>query len=145
MKRTGTSDRLPAPRDPVLPPSCAPGPNALRGTQDEEGKVAGFWKGLWHGDHHPRDIRRLLFNKNVNVYEGRNSGGWYNFGYILGLSMVFGGGGRGVREGPQVAPGRLRRSKSVVRPSPEARSPVAAALAMSGSARVPRPFGVLFP
>jgi len=79
----------------LLLTSCAPGPNALRGTQDEEGKVAGFWKGIWHGIITPVTFVVSLFNKNVNLYESRNSGGWYNFGYILGLSMVFGGGGRG--------------------------------------------------
>ncbi len=79
----------------LLLASCAPGPNTLRGTQDEEGKVAGFWKGLWHGIITPVTFVVSLFNKGVNVYESRNSGGWYNFGYILGLSIVFGGGGRG--------------------------------------------------
>ncbi|OPY92148.1 MAG: hypothetical protein A4E73_01428 [Syntrophaceae bacterium PtaU1.Bin231] len=79
----------------LLLASCAPGPNTLRGTQDEAGKVAGFWKGIWHGFITPITFIVSLFNKNVNVYESRNSGGWYNFGYVLGLSMIFGGGGRG--------------------------------------------------
>ncbi len=79
----------------LLLASCAPGPNTLRGTQDSEGKVAGFWKGIWHGFITPITFIVSLFNKNVNVYESRNSGGWYNFGYVLGLSMIFGGGGRG--------------------------------------------------
>ena len=81
----------------LLLASCAPGPNTLRGTQDSEGKVAGFWKGIWHGIITPVTFIISLFNKNVNVNESRNSGGWYNFGYILGLSMIFGGGGRGSR------------------------------------------------
>ena len=29
--------------------SCVAGPNKLEKTPDEEGKVAGFWKGIWHG------------------------------------------------------------------------------------------------
>lgn len=82
----------------VLLASCAPGANTLRGTQDEAGKVAGFWKGLWHGAITPVTFVISLFNKDVNVYESRNSGGWYNFGYVIGLSMVFGGGGRGSRK-----------------------------------------------
>lgn len=82
----------------VLLASCAPGPNALRGTQDEKGKVAGFWKGIWHGIITPVTFVVSLFNKDVNIYESRNSGGWYNFGYVIGLSMVFGGGGRSSRK-----------------------------------------------
>lgn len=88
----------------LLLASCAPGPNTLRGTKDEAGKVAGFWKGIWHGFITPITFIVSLFNKNVNVYESRNSGGWYNFGYVLGLSMIFGGGGRG-------SGGMLRRNR----------------------------------
>ena len=28
---------------------CAAGANTLKGEADEEGRVAGFWRGLWHG------------------------------------------------------------------------------------------------
>jgi hypothetical protein len=27
--------------------SCAPGPNTVEKTSDEEGRIAGFWRGLW--------------------------------------------------------------------------------------------------
>jgi hypothetical protein len=30
----------------------------------------------------------------VNIYEVHNSGNWYNFGFVLGLSVVFGSGSR---------------------------------------------------
>jgi hypothetical protein len=30
----------------------------------------------------------------VNLYEVHNNGNWYNFGFILGLSIVFGSGSR---------------------------------------------------
>ena len=75
--------------------SCAPGPNSLRGVSDESGKIAGFWKGLWHGFIAPFTFIVSLFSKSLNVYEAHNNGGWYNFGYILGLSVIFGGGSGG--------------------------------------------------
>ena len=79
----------------VLLASCAPGPNTLREARNEESKAAGFWRGLWHGFITPVTFIVSLFNRNVNIYENRNNGGWYNFGYVMGLSMIFGGGGRG--------------------------------------------------
>ena len=79
----------------VLAVSCAPGPNALVGSENEEGKVAGFWLGLWHGFIAPFTFIISLFNQNVHIYEVHNSGNWYNLGYLLGLSIIFGGSGRG--------------------------------------------------
>jgi len=75
--------------------SCAPGPNALAGSANEEGKVAGFWQGLWHGIIAPITFIVSLFSHNVHIYEVHNSGAWYNFGYLLGLSCILGGSGRG--------------------------------------------------
>lgn len=71
--------------------SCAPGPNSAAGTG---GEVAGFWKGLWHGAIALITFVISLFNDNVNIYEVNNNGGWYNFGFILGI-MIFWGGGSG--------------------------------------------------
>lgn len=75
--------------------ACAAGPNELGGTADADGKTAGFWLGLWHGFIAPFAFIVSLFSKAVNVYEAHNNGGWYNFGYIMGLSAIFGGGGHG--------------------------------------------------
>jgi len=75
--------------------SCAPGPNSLAKSPDEEGKVAGFWPGLWHGIIAPITFIVSLFNQNVHMYEVHNNGGWYNFGYLLGLIIIFGGSGGG--------------------------------------------------
>ncbi len=33
-----------------------------------------------------------LFNHSVAIYQTPNNGGWYNFGYILGIGGFFGGG-----------------------------------------------------
>jgi hypothetical protein len=79
----------------VLLAGCAPGANTLADVPTEEGKVAGFWTGLWHGFASPVMFIISLFNKSVGVYEVHNSGGWYNFGFLLGASIIFGGGGGG--------------------------------------------------
>lgn len=52
----------------------------------------GFWFGLWHGMISPIIFIVSLFNENIEIYESNNNGGWYNFGYIIGCGMVFGGG-----------------------------------------------------
>jgi hypothetical protein len=76
----------------------APGPNALAMSPDEKGKAAGFWRGLLHGSIAPITFVISLFNHNVHMYEVHNNGGWYNFGYLLGLSVIFGGGHRGASQ-----------------------------------------------
>jgi len=53
---------------------------------------AGFWQGLWHGAIFPVTFIVSLFNKDVGVYEAVNSGGWYNFGFFLGIAVSMGGG-----------------------------------------------------
>ncbi len=75
--------------------SCAPGPNQLTNSPDEEGELAGFWKGLWHGLIAPISFIISLFSDNVRLYEVHNNGNWYNLGFILGMAIIFGGGGSG--------------------------------------------------
>lgn len=75
--------------------SCAPGPNVMEDTQDSEAEIAGFWRGLWHGIIAPITFVISLFSDNVNLYEVHNSGGWYNFGFVIGAGIIFGGGGGG--------------------------------------------------
>jgi hypothetical protein len=82
---------------------CAAGPNDLRDTEDEEGEVVGFWRGIWHGFIAPFAFIISLFKDSVGVYEAHNNGGWYNFGYMIGLSIIFGG--------PSGGAGRARRRK----------------------------------
>ena len=74
---------------------CVANPNELANTPNEEGEVAGFWLGLWHGFIAPFAFIVSLFSDNVHVYEVHNNGGWYNFGFLLGLSIIFGGSGGG--------------------------------------------------
>jgi hypothetical protein len=79
----------------LLLAACAAGPNQFRNTPNEDGDVAGFWKGLWHGLIAPITFIISLFNKNVTVFEVHNNGGWYTFGFLIGASIIFGGSGGG--------------------------------------------------
>ena len=72
---------------------CAAGPNELADSPNREGNVAGFWLGLWHGIIAPVTFIISLFSDNVHMYETHNNGNWYNFGYLLGLAIILGGGG----------------------------------------------------
>lgn len=73
--------------------SCAAGPNELAKTGNSEEKTAGFFQGFWHGFIALFTFIISLFNKNVNIYEVHNDGGWYNFGFILGVMIFFSGSG----------------------------------------------------
>ena len=53
----------------------------------------GFLYGLWHGFIFPVAWLVSLFAPNVAVYAVPNNGGWYDFGYFLGI-VVFGVGAR---------------------------------------------------
>ena len=75
--------------------ACAAGPNAMTDTENQEGEVAGFWQGLWHGIISPVTFIISLFNKKVGIYEVFNNGGWYNFGFIFGVMIIFGGSSGG--------------------------------------------------
>lgn len=68
---------------------CAAGPNdvATVGSAHQ----AGFWLGLWQGLISPITFLVSLFNHHVNIYEVHNNGGWYNFGFMFGVSIIFGG------------------------------------------------------
>ena len=70
--------------------SCAPGNKRW----DE--KAAGFWAGLWHGFIIVITFVISLFTDSVHMYEVNNSGGWYNFGFLLGAAIALGGSGGGV-------------------------------------------------
>jgi hypothetical protein len=72
--------------------ACAPGPNRLARTADPEGNVAGFWKGVWHGLIAPVTFIVSLFSQKVSLYEVHNSGGWYDFGFVLGAGLFLSGG-----------------------------------------------------
>lgn len=75
--------------------ACAATGNDLAGTAGPERGSVGFWWGLWHGFIAPVTFVVSLFTDTVGVYEVHNTGGWYDFGFLLGLSLVFGGGPAG--------------------------------------------------
>jgi len=72
--------------------SCAAGPNSLEKTPGRDGKTAGFWRGFWHGLIAPIAFIISIFSDNVRLYEVHNSGGWYNFGFVLGAGLFLSGG-----------------------------------------------------
>jgi len=45
----------------------------------------GFWGGLWYGMIAPISFFGSLFSDNIAMYAVNNSGGWYNFGFWLGM------------------------------------------------------------
>jgi hypothetical protein len=79
----------------VLFMSCTAGPNSIAGVADADGEVAGFLMGLWHGCISFITFVISLFSDKVNVYEVHNNGGWYNFGFVLGAMIAYGGSGSG--------------------------------------------------
>jgi hypothetical protein len=52
----------------------------------------GFWSGLLHGFLILFSFIGSLFT-DVRIYAFPNSGGWYDFGYLIGASVFRGGGG----------------------------------------------------
>ena len=59
--------------------------------EEHRDEPAGFWKGLWHGIVLPFAFVGKMFNGDIGLYETYNTGNWYNFGFIFGLSVWVGG------------------------------------------------------
>ena len=51
----------------------------------------GFWYGLWHGFIAPFSWVVSLFDSDTAIYAIYNNGGWYDFGFILGIGALAGG------------------------------------------------------
>jgi hypothetical protein len=51
----------------------------------------GFLLGFWHGSIFPWDWIGSLFDPRIAVYAVPNNGGWYDFGYFLGITLLGGG------------------------------------------------------
>jgi len=56
-------------------------------------QAPGFLLGLWHGLIFPLAWIASLFMPDIAIYAVPNNGGWYDFGYFLGI-VVFGVGAR---------------------------------------------------
>ena len=66
---------------------------ATQGPAVVEPGAPGFLLGLWHGFIFPIAWIVSLFVDSVAIYAVPNNGGWYDFGYFLGI-VVFGVGAR---------------------------------------------------
>ncbi len=60
-------------------------------------KPAGFWMGLWHGIICGITFIISLFNDDIAIYAINNSGGWYDFGYLIGCGALLSGGSKASR------------------------------------------------
>lgn len=57
----------------------------------------GFIGGLWHGFIAPASFIGSLFFDHIAMYAVNNNGGWYDFGFVLGAGILFGGSGKASR------------------------------------------------
>jgi hypothetical protein len=57
-------------------------------------KPYGFFSGLWHGFIAPLSFVGSLISDNIAMYGVNNNGGWYDFGFVLGAGILFGGGSK---------------------------------------------------
>lgn len=48
----------------------------------------GFWLGVWHGFIFPVAWVISLFVPEVAIYAVPNNGGWYDFGYFIGIVFL---------------------------------------------------------
>ncbi|MCC6549007.1 MAG: hypothetical protein IT279_02940 [Ignavibacteriaceae bacterium] len=70
---------------------CAPTPDISECLPAEQ---YGFWGGLWHGIIAPASFILSLFFEDIAMYAVNNNGGWYDFGFVLGAGILFGGSGK---------------------------------------------------
>lgn len=54
----------------------------------------GFWSGLWHGIIAPLSFIGSLLFDSIAMYAVNNTGGWYDFGFVLGSGILSFGGSR---------------------------------------------------
>lgn len=69
----------------ILLAGCASQPAAPSGYD-----VPGFFGGLWHGLIAPIAFLGAIVT-DIRIYASPNSGNWYDFGFLLGLSAWAGG------------------------------------------------------
>ncbi|MEE9387704.1 MAG: hypothetical protein V3U96_03775 [Paracoccaceae bacterium] len=68
----------------ILLSACATAPLAIEGSR-------GFFWGLFDGAVAPLAFIMSWFSDSIGIYGTPNSGGWYDFGFLLGLTMWAGG------------------------------------------------------
>lgn len=70
----------------VLLSACAEAPLSIEGSR-------GFFWGLFDGAVAPIAFVVSWFSDTIGIYAVPNSGGWYDFGFLLGLTCWAGGSG----------------------------------------------------
>jgi hypothetical protein len=65
--------------------ACATAPLAIEGSR-------GFFWGIFDGAVAPIAFIVSWFSDSVGIYGTPNSGGWYDFGFLIGLTFWAGGG-----------------------------------------------------
>lgn len=66
-----------------------PGLNPVLNTADANGRVAGFFPGIWHGFISPVTLVLSFVNPDLQMYEVHNNGSQYNLGFLLGAAIIF--------------------------------------------------------
>ena len=67
-------------------------PNPMANTPLEStGQVYGFWNGLWDGMTAIFAFMGNIFGGHFGIYQVHNNGGWYDFGFLLGVGAFAGG------------------------------------------------------
>ena len=66
-------------------------------SMNEIANPPGFFKGMLHGFILLFSFIASLFT-DYEIYAFPNSGGWYDFGFLLGILFFFGGGGAGAKK-----------------------------------------------
>lgn len=54
-------------------------------------EAPGFFWGVWHGFIFPWAWIGSLFSDGIAVYAVPNTGGWYDFGFFVGITVLGGG------------------------------------------------------
>ena len=67
--------------------ACA-GPNPVLDVPVLVSDVSGFWGGLWHGLILPFAFIGSIITDNISIYATQNTGGWYDFGFLIGVSLL---------------------------------------------------------
>lgn len=57
-----------------------------------------FFSGFWHGLISPISLIGHIFDEEIRIYAFPNSGGWYDFGFLIGVGCLFGGGGGAAKQ-----------------------------------------------
>jgi len=71
----------------LLSTSCADSQHQVK--ECVTGYEYGFLFGAWHGTISPIAFIGSLFSDDISIYAINNNGGWYNFGYVIGIVGVF--------------------------------------------------------